>query len=42
MYFDTRRWPYHYTYLQPSYAKLLFPRFGNFFTIIDEPKHGGI
>ena len=42
MYFDTRMWPFHYTYLQPSYVKPLFPRFGNFFTIIEEQKHGGI
>jgi len=41
MYFDTRMWLYHYTYLPPSYEKLLFLQFGTFFTIIDEQKHGG-
>ena len=42
MYFDTKRWLFHYTYLQPSYVKLPFPRFGTFFTTIEEQKHGGI
>ena len=42
MYFDTKRWLFHYTYLQPSCVKLLFPRFGTFFTTIEEQKHGGI
>ena len=42
MYFDTRMWPFHYTYLQPSYGKLLSQRFDIFFIIIDERKHGGI
>ena len=42
MYFDTKRWLFHCTYLQPSYVKLPFPRFGTFFTTIEEQKHGGI
>ena len=41
-YFDTRMWPFHYTFLQPSYEKQPFLLFDNSFTIIEEQKHGGI